>query len=208
VGDAWDVDASAWWRTVEVNLRGAFLCARRVIPGMVVRRRGRIVNVTSHAGAFRWPHVSAYAISKAAVIKLTENLGVEIRSSGLTVFSVDPGLTPIGLSEAVLAWDPPTGSPEGVVQHWIRQQLDEGRGADPLRAAELVVRLAAGALDCLSGRHLSVHDDLETMLADLDEVLHNDLYQLRVGLLPANSSSERSESSTNRRSTDVRKTAS
>jgi hypothetical protein len=46
---------------------------------MMTRRRGRIVNLTSHAGVFRWPWVSAYAVAKSAVIKLTENLAAEFR---------------------------------------------------------------------------------------------------------------------------------
>ena len=51
LGEVWQVDPEEWWRDVEVNLRGPFLCARAVLPGMLARQRGRIVNVTSGAGA-------------------------------------------------------------------------------------------------------------------------------------------------------------
>lgn len=183
VGDAWDVDPDAWWHTIDVNLRSVFLCSRLVLPDMLARRGGRIVNMTSRAGVYRWPQVSAYSVSKAAVVKFTENLALETRRGGVSVFSVHPGMTPIGLSEAALADNAPPGSPEAKMHAWIRQELADGRGADPSWAAELVVRLAAGHADELSGRHLSVHDDLDTLLAGIDDVQRHDLYQLRVGEL-------------------------
>ena len=93
-GDAWQVDAEDWWRAVEINLRGVFLCSRAVLPAMTARGAGRIVNITSEAGAFRWPQVSAYSVSKAAVIKFTENLAAEASRSGVRAFSVHPGSPP------------------------------------------------------------------------------------------------------------------
>ena len=180
VGDAWQVDPGHWWQTIEVNLRGVFLCSRQVLPGMAARGTGRIINITSQAGAFRWPQVSAYSVSKAAVIKFTENLAAETRRSGIQVFSVHPGLTPIGLSERAMAGSAPPGSPEARMHAWIRQQLRTGHGADPALAARLVVRLGAGHADALTGCHLSVHDDLDAILARTDHARRHDLYQLRL----------------------------
>jgi NAD(P)-dependent dehydrogenase (short-subunit alcohol dehydrogenase family) len=176
-GPAWEVDPDRWWRTVDVNLRGTFNCAGLVLPEMVARGRGRIVNITSHAGVFRWPTVSAYSVSKAAVVKFTENLAYETRAYGISVFGVHPGLLPIGLSESALAVAPENAH-EARVSAWIRRQLDEGRGADPGRAADLVVRLASGRYDELAGRQLSVDDDLDEVLARIDEVRDRDLYVL------------------------------
>jgi len=127
VGDAWDVDPDALWRTIDVNLRSVFLCSRLVLPDMVARRSGRIVNVTSRAGVYRWPQVSAYSVSKAAVVKFTENLALETRRSGVSVFSVHPGITPIGLSEDALASNAAPGSPEAKMHSWIRQEIEDGR---------------------------------------------------------------------------------
>jgi NAD(P)-dependent dehydrogenase (short-subunit alcohol dehydrogenase family) len=180
IGPAWEVPSDEWWRTLEVNLRGLLACTRLVLPDMLARHRGRIVNLTSNAGVFRWPGVSAYSVSKAAVVKLSENLAVELRHEGVSVFSFHPGLLPIGLSQAVLAADFPPDSPEGRVAGWARRQFAEGRGADPDRAAELVVQLAAGRGDRLSGRHLSVDDDLEFLLGRVDDIRRHDLCTLRV----------------------------
>jgi NAD(P)-dependent dehydrogenase (short-subunit alcohol dehydrogenase family) len=177
VGNAWQVDAGEWWRAVEINLRGVLLCSRAVLPAMTARGTGRIVNITSEAGAYRWPQVSAYSVSKAAVIKFTENLAAETSRSGVRAFSVHPGLTPIGLSERALARAAPPGSADARLHAWVRQELLAGRGADPALVATLVTRLAAGDADQLSGCHLSVHDDLDAILACGPGV--RDRYQLR-----------------------------
>lgn len=179
-GATWEIEADAWWRAVEVNLRGTLVCTRLVMPGMVERGKGRIVNVTSEAGVFRWPTKSAYSVAKAAVTKLTENLAVEARSTGVTVFSVHPGIVPIGLSEEAFAAPAVPGTAEHRLQEWLRRQLDGGHGAEPGQVASLIVRIAAGEADALSGRHLSVHDDLDAMIAGAAAVRRDDLYVLRL----------------------------
>jgi NAD(P)-dependent dehydrogenase (short-subunit alcohol dehydrogenase family) len=180
IGPLSDVPPGEWWRTIEINLGGVFACTRLVLPDMLARRRGRIVNLTSHAGVFRWPGVSAYAVAKSAVVKLTENLAAEVRREGISVFSFHPGVQPIGLTEATLAADVPPDSPEGRVAAWLRRELAEGRGAEPDLAARLIVQLATGRGDSLSGRHLSVHDDLDLLLERLEDIRQDDLYTLRL----------------------------
>ena len=154
---------------MDVNVRGIVLCAQLVLPGMVAARRGRIINLTSQAGVHRWPLVSAYSVSKAAVVKLTENLALETSRYGISVFSVHPGLLPIGISETVAAHTPTTPH-EDHIRRWALNELAAGRGADPDQAVELLLRLAAATPTALSGRHLSVHDDLDAVLARLPEV--------------------------------------
>jgi NAD(P)-dependent dehydrogenase (short-subunit alcohol dehydrogenase family) len=94
VGPTWEIEPDRWWRTMEVNLRGTSLCTQLVLPEMVHRRRGPARwphrDISSQAGVFRWPLVSAYSVSKAAVAKLTENLARETHHHGVSVFSVHP----------------------------------------------------------------------------------------------------------------------
>jgi NAD(P)-dependent dehydrogenase (short-subunit alcohol dehydrogenase family) len=177
VGDAWQVDARDWWRAVEINLRGVFLCSQAVLPAMTARGTGRVINITSEAGVYRWPQVSAYSVSKTAVIKFTENLAAEASRGGVQAFSVHPGLTPIGLSERARAGAAPPGTAEARMHAWVRQELRAGRGAEPALVARLVTRLATGDADRLSGCHLSVHDDLDAILACGEGI--RDRYQLR-----------------------------
>ena len=101
---------------------------------MIAARGGRIINITSYAGVYRWPLMSAYATSKAALVKLTETLAEETRPHGVAVFSVDPGLLPIGLSESALSSRAAPQTPEGRVHGWIRDQLRSGHGADPAQS--------------------------------------------------------------------------
>jgi len=180
VGPLWEAPAAGWWRAVEVNLGGAFVLTQLALEHMIPAGRGRIINVTSYAGVYRWPLLSAYAASKAALVKLTETLAEETRPHGVSVFSVDPGLLPIGLGGAALRAAPGRRTPEGRVHGWIRDQLAAGRGADPEEAARLILALASGRADRLSGRHLSVTDDLDELLPRIDQIERDDLHTLRL----------------------------
>jgi NAD(P)-dependent dehydrogenase (short-subunit alcohol dehydrogenase family) len=180
MGVMWETESAEWWRTLEVNLGGAFVLSRMLLPDMIAAGRGCIINITSNAGVYRWPLVSAYVTSKAALIKLTETLAAETVRHGVSVFSVDPGLLPIGLSDAALTSTAQPDTPEGRVFGWIRGQLKAGRGADPGRAAQFILELASGRGDCLSGRHLTVADDLDTLLGRSDEIQRSDLHTLRL----------------------------
>ncbi len=80
------------------------------------------------------------------------------------MFSVHPGLLPIGMTET-LAGTAPSTHYEDHVRRWAMTELKEARGAETDEAVELLLRVAAGDADALSGRHLSVHDDLDAMLA-------------------------------------------
>ena len=152
IGPLWELDLERG--TMNVNLRGLIVGTQLVIPDMVAAGRGRIINITSQAGVHRWPLASAYSVSKAAVVKLTENLALETRRHGITVFSVHPGLLPIGISETVAATTP-TGPHEARIRDWALNALTEGSGADPTHASDLLTRIAAGDADALTGRHLS-----------------------------------------------------
>src|SRR5262245_54692765 len=180
LGPAWEVAIDDWWRTMEVNVRGTILTTQLVLPEMVARRRGRIVNLSSQAGVFRWPLVSAYSVSKAAIVKFTENLALETARHDVAVFSVHPGLLPVGMGEQAYAGAAPPESVEAHVYAWVRQEIDEGRGAKPECAVEMIVRLASGRYDELSGRQVSVHDDLDAVLGEIDAVRDRELYVLSV----------------------------
>ena len=180
MGRFWEADVAEWWRALEINLGGAFILTRAVLPAMVAAGRGRIVNITSNAAVHRWPLVSSYVAAKAALVKLTETLAAETRGHGVAVFSVDPGLLPIGLSEAALASEAGADTAEGQVFGSIKTRLAAGKGADPETAARLVIDLAAGRADRLSGRHLAVADDVESLLARIDEIERDELHLLRL----------------------------
>ncbi len=78
---------------IAVNLTGTYLVTRAVLPGMVARRFGRIVNVASTAGLTGYPYVSAYVAAKHGVVGLTRALALEVARKGVTVNAVCPGFT-------------------------------------------------------------------------------------------------------------------
>jgi NAD(P)-dependent dehydrogenase (short-subunit alcohol dehydrogenase family) len=180
IADLWEADPSEWWRTMEVHIGGAFLCSRAVLPGMISRGSGRIINVVSHAGVFRWPTCSAYSVSKAAVVKLTENLGAELRPHGVAVFAFHPGLTPIGLSETKIEIQADPDSPKSRAIAWVRNEVESNRAVSPDRAADFVLALAKGQGDGLSGRYLTVSDDLGALAARAKDIRAADALMLRV----------------------------
>jgi acyl-CoA synthetase (AMP-forming)/AMP-acid ligase II/NAD(P)-dependent dehydrogenase (short-subunit alcohol dehydrogenase family) len=179
-GAMWDVDLSEWWGTFEINLGGAAALTSAVLPEMIASGGGRILNITSYAGIYRWPLASAYAASKAALVKLTETLAVEVRRHGVSVLSIDPGLLPIGLGDPARGSGADPETPAGRMFGWVQKRLESGHGVDPEQAARFVLHLAAGRGDRLSGRHLSVHDDLDALLERIEEIETDDLHTLRL----------------------------
>ena len=89
-GTTWELDPSVWRRTIEVNLIAPYLVCRAIVPHMMARRYGRIVNIASVAGKDGNPNASAYSASKAAVIALTKSLGKELADTGVRVNCVTP----------------------------------------------------------------------------------------------------------------------
>lgn len=147
VGPTWQVDENDWWRTFEVNLRGTAFAANAAIRTMT---SGRIINVVSNAGAHRWPYVTAYSVSKAAVIKLTENLAIELKQRPIAVLSYDPGMVDVGLMNRGCDLD----SDDPYVQRisrWAKSQRDEGRFTPVEQSADLLARIVSGEFDHRSG---------------------------------------------------------
>jgi NAD(P)-dependent dehydrogenase (short-subunit alcohol dehydrogenase family) len=179
IAPVWEVDPDVWWREVEIHLRGSFLCARAVLPGMIARGRGRIINMASGVGLLPFPFTSAYSCGKAALMRLTDSLAVSTRALGVHVFAISPGNVRTAMmdhlenSEAGRRW---LGGPE-------RRAGLEFQA--PERVAQLCVRLASGQADSLSGRYIHVTYDLDGMLGRVAEIEQGDLYTLRLRVLPA-----------------------
>ncbi len=87
-----NISEADWRRTFQVNVDGVFIMCRTVVPGMVERGWGRVVNIASIAGKDGNPNLSAYSASKAAVIALTKSLAKELATSGVIVNSVAPAV--------------------------------------------------------------------------------------------------------------------
>jgi 3-oxoacyl-[acyl-carrier protein] reductase len=156
---AWELDPTDWWRVFEVNVLGVYLCCRAVIPGMLERGRGRIVNVASGAAYLPGSKSTAYSASKAAVHRFSETLANQLEPHGIPVFSISPGLVRTRMTDSGddLPWTPPELAPR------------------------LVRALASGRLDRLAGRYLHAeHDDVDDLAVRADEIVENDVNAIRL----------------------------
>lgn len=177
IGPTWEADPGAWWRCLEVNVRGPMLCSRAVLPGIIARGRGRIVNIASGAGTFAIPDLGAYVTSKTALIRLTEILAAEVAEHGVKVFATEPGTVRTDMAENALEseagrrWMP-----------WFRGIFEQGRDVPPDHAARLVTLLASGRVDVLSGRFFTAHDDVIGLVEQVERGGTDDLRRLRLGL--------------------------
>lgn len=178
IGPLWEVEPSDWWADVRSSLGGAYNCSREVVPRMIQGGGGRIVNLTSYAAVRPAPYQTGYAAAKAGLASLTEALAASLEQHNVQVFSVAPGFTDTAMTRALRE------SPAG--QRWMPDAGARG-SLDVEASARLIVRLATGGADALSGRFLHALDDVDELLAKLEEISRDDLYAVRLRRLPASS---------------------
>ena len=160
LGLAWDVPEDEWWRCVEVNLRGTHHVTSAAVPHLVATG-GQVLNVVSHAGTARWPFGSAYAVSKAAVIKYGENLAGELRREGVTVINFHPGIMNLGLTTGLFESEPEPGTAPWRVAEWFHGEIDAGHDLDPELSAERLTDLVVRPVPRLSGAYLTAYQEPE-----------------------------------------------
>jgi NAD(P)-dependent dehydrogenase (short-subunit alcohol dehydrogenase family) len=174
-GPIWETDPDQWRQILNVNLCGPFLCTRAVLPGMVRRHHGRIINVASYAATIPVTYGSAYCISKAALVRFTECVAADSKDQGTAIFAINPGTVHTAMTEYLLEseegkkWTP-----------WMRTLFEEGRDVPPERSAKLVVLLASGKADTLSGSYIEINDDLDSLIQRADQIQHDELHRLRM----------------------------
>jgi NAD(P)-dependent dehydrogenase (short-subunit alcohol dehydrogenase family) len=176
----WETDLDAWWHCLAVHLKGAAIGAKAVLPGMIARRQGRIINISSAVASRAFPYLTAYSIAKAALLRLTESLTLETREYGLSAFALDPGGVRTSAIDDHLLVSPWTPRAFPFLQQIDREEWG-ARWTVPVTApANRCVRLATGAADALSGRLIRVHDDLDALIAGAEAIKQDDLYALRL----------------------------
>jgi NAD(P)-dependent dehydrogenase (short-subunit alcohol dehydrogenase family) len=166
-------DPGEWVQTVATNLFGPFYLCRALLPHMLERKGGRIINVSGGGATGPRPNFTAYAASKAALVRFTETLAEELKPHGVQVNAVAPGTLDTQMLVEMLA----AGEHAGLEQK--AASIVHAKGAESLQlAVELVVFLASHAPDSLTGKLISApHDPWRDWIDD--DVPEDGLYTLR-----------------------------
>ena len=165
-------DPDAWWRVLEINLRGPMLLTRLVLPSMLANGQGCIINVGSYQGIGPSPGLSAYGVSKAALARFTDTVAAEVAGRGVLLYAVSPGFVRTDMGqEAEAALSDANPDWQGFPAEFI---------FPPEAIADLVVRIACGEAAGLEGRLLHVKDDLATMRQSADQIAAQNLLALKL----------------------------
>jgi len=177
MGGLEDVDWTEWTRAIQVNLLGSVLMVRAVLPSMKERRRGKIIQLSGGGATGPMPRFSAYAASKAAVVRFSETVAEEVRELGIDVNAIAPGpLNTRLLDEVLSAGAERVG--RDVFDRAVRQKADGGAGLEA--AAALATFLASDESDGITGKLISaVWDEWEAWPAHRDELASTDAFTLR-----------------------------
>jgi len=158
------LDPDEWWAAQAVHVLGPFLYITNVLPDMIAKRAGRIINVASLGGTRVEPNLSAYCVGKATQIRLTEQVAVEVKQYGISTFAIEPGTVYTEMAESTIS-DPVAQRylPRMIaVPKQIKEQNDPAAGL--ARCAQRCLDLASGRYDALCGRYLTPEDDLDALV--------------------------------------------
>jgi NAD(P)-dependent dehydrogenase (short-subunit alcohol dehydrogenase family) len=177
IGAIEGVDWDAWVRAVEINLFGSILMCRQMLPHFKAHRYGKIVQLSGGGATSPLPRLSAYAASKAAVVRFAETLAEEVRGEGIDVNAIAPGALNTRLLDEVLE-----AGPDRVGRAFYeRSAAQKAQGGAPLgKGAGLAVFLGSAASDGITGKLLSaVWDPWDTLDEHRADLAGTDVYTLR-----------------------------
>lgn len=172
-----EVEWESWAQAISINLLGTVLCCRAFLPLLRRSERGKILLLSGGGATKPMPYLSAYAASKAAVVRFGETLAVELRGSGIDVNCIAPGALNTRLLDGIIA-----AGPQRVGRQMYEASLrQKAEGGAPLeKAAELCAYLASSAADGLTGKLISaVWDPWPEFDQHRNELDGSDIYTLR-----------------------------
>lgn len=177
LGPIEEIDWEEWVRAVQINLFGSVLMARALLPHFKSNRYGKIIQLSGGGATSPLPRISAYAASKAAVVRFAETLAEEVKGMGIDVNAIAPGALNTRLLDQVL-----DAGPASVGEDFYARSLkqrDEG-GASLDTAARLAAFLASSESDGVTGKLVSaVWDPWQDFPEHLKDLSGSDIYTLR-----------------------------
>jgi len=172
IGPLSEADPRNWADAVETNLLGVMHACRAVLPAMIARRRGKIIVLSGGGAAYPRPYFTAYAASKAAVVRLVECLAEEVREHNIQVNALEPCGTITHITDEILRACERAGWKE---REDADQVLHSG-GVQPDQQIQLALFLASQRSNHISGKLIHVKDDWRKLE---HKSLSPDMYTLR-----------------------------
>jgi NAD(P)-dependent dehydrogenase (short-subunit alcohol dehydrogenase family) len=171
------VDSDDWVKAIEINLCGVFYCCKHIITHMKKNNYGKIINLSGGGATSPLPFISAYAASKAGVVRFTETLAGECNSFKIDVNAIAPGALNTRLLDEVLSAGPYIVGKD-FYEKALKQKKD---GGVPLEVGvELCVFLASSQSDGITGRIISAKwDPWKSLSNRRKELMASDIYTLR-----------------------------
>jgi len=172
-----NVDWDEWVKAIEINLLGSILTARSLLPHFRANHYGKIIQLSGGGATAPLPFISAYAASKAGIVRFMETLAEEVKADGIDVNSIAPGALNTRLLDEILE-----AGPEKVGKSFYERSVKQkAEGGAPLeRGADLAVFLASAQSDGITGKLISaIWDPWEHFPEHLDELKNSDIYTLR-----------------------------
>jgi 3-oxoacyl-[acyl-carrier protein] reductase len=159
IGPTAGIDPRAWAEVVSINLVGMFHCCRAVLPEMIARRSGKIINLSGGGASNSRPFFSGYAASKVAVVRFTETLADEVAEHNVQVNAIGPGATYTHMTDEVLE----AGERAGEKALEEARTARRTRGVPPEKQIALARFLASPRSNHVTGKLISVHDDWQRL---------------------------------------------
>lgn len=177
IGPSWVTDWQAWRQSMEINLFAALALSRAVLPKMIERGSGKIINLSGGGATAARPGFAAYAIAKTALVRFTECLAQELKGTGVDVNCIAPGAMPTDMLESVVQTGPEIA---GQREYDLALKARETGQETMAKATALGVYLASSQSDGITGKLISAQwdpwADFQAHRADLDGT---DIYTLR-----------------------------
>ena len=170
-------DETEWERTISVNVLGTYEAMRAVIPTMIAQKRGTIINFAGGGAFGARERFSAYSVSKAAVVRLTDAAAVELRDHGITVNGISPGQVNTEMFDTMVA----AGRAHVGEKGWAEFEQRKRTGGDPVgEVARFALFLVSEEGRKITGRVMSVQwDPWESFPRYVDELMSSDIYTMR-----------------------------
>lgn len=177
IGRIHEIDWDAWVDAININLIGTVYSCRAVTPTMISQRFGKIINLSGGGATNPMPRMTSYAASKAAVVRFTESLALDLKAYGIDVNAIAPGALGTRLLDEVLNAGPEKVGPE----YYERMRKLKQQGGTPLSVgAGLAVYLASDDSNGITGRLIAaVWDKWATLHERAKELDASDIYTLR-----------------------------